>query len=77
MEPVGDLHGRRCRLPRAIRIHAAAVTRDDLGGRVGAQPLGETGGAALGQEVDGPARLEVDQDRAVSPAAALRPIIHA
>ncbi len=77
VEAVGHLRRARRALPPTLGVGPAAIAADDLDAGVLDQPRGEGRGAAVGQEVDWSATLEVHQDRAVRLAAPHRPIVHA
>ena len=77
MPAVRDLDGVRRAPGGSLGIGAGAVA--DHGGHPGMrlQPRRQRVGAAVGQQVDNPAALEIAQDRAVVMALAPCPIIHA
>ena len=58
-------------------IAAGAVTGDDLYAGMISQPGGNGLGVAIGQQVDGPVALQIDDDGAVAPAAAPGPVVDA
>jgi hypothetical protein len=74
---VGDLHRLRRACCGATAVLGRAVARDDLDPWAASQPSGERPGRAVRQEVGDPPPLEVDQDGAVRPAFAPRPVVHA
>ena len=73
---IRNLHGIRCPLPHSVGIGAGAVTGDNLDPTVAPQPGRERVYLPVGQQVDDPVALQVDQDGSVVPAAPPRPIIH-
>ena len=73
---VGDLHGIRCTLPDGVSIGAGAVASDDLDPAVTPQPSRERAGLAVGQKIDDPIALQVDQNGSVGLAAPPGPVIH-
>jgi len=73
---VGDLNGQRCAAGRAVGIAAGAVAADDLRTGAGSQPGGERIGGPVGQHIDRAARLDIDQQGAVTVPAAQREVIH-
>ena len=73
---VAHLSGLGSASARRIGVGAAAIAADHLGAGVFAQPRDERLGAAVRQEVDDAAPLEVAKDGAVAPAAAPRPVVH-
>ena len=66
MEPVGDLLRRGCSLPRALRIRFRAVPHDSRHARTLPQPSGQTLGRAIGEQIDWPMGLQIDQQRAIA-----------
>ena len=77
VEAVGHLDGVRCSLAGALGVGACPVPADDLHAGVVFQPLGQGGGLAVLQHVDGPVGVHVDQDGRVGMAAPFREVIHA
>ena len=77
MKPVSHLDRIRGSLPGAFGVGAGPVPADDLHAWVVAQPLGEGVSLAVGQHVDRPVRVHVDQDRGVGMAAPFREVIAA
>ena len=75
--PVGDLDGQRRALGGAFGVTAAAVPADDLHAGVGVQPGAEGFRGPLGQHVDRPAGVDVDQHGAVDMPLAQGKVIHA
>ncbi len=75
--PVGDLDRVRCSLAGALGVAAASVAADDLNARVVAQPGGEGVGGAVGQNVDRPAGVHVEQHRRVSVPTAAGEVVDA
>ena len=73
--PIGDLHGRRRAQRGAAPILGRAVACDDLHLRLAAEPGGQRQGGAVRQQVNGALPFEVDQDGAVAPTLAQRPVI--
>ena len=70
VEAIGDLIGVRRPRTRALGIGAPAIPRDDLYPGVRRESRGERRGLAVRQEVDHAPALEIDEHRAVPPAAA-------
>jgi hypothetical protein len=70
MPAVGNLDGAGCPGANALGVGAGPITRDDLHAWVIPEPGRDGQGLAIGQQVDGPVALEVDDDGAVAPAAA-------
>lgn len=60
-----------------LGVGAGAVAADHLHARVLGQPAGDGRDAAVGQQVDGAAGLDVHQDRRVHVTLAQRELIHA
>ncbi|MDH6115359.1 hypothetical protein P3T36_007195 [Kitasatospora sp. MAP12-15] len=58
-------------------VGGGAVAADHLDARVLGQPAGDCRDGAVGQQVDGPARLDVDQDRRVDVSFAQCELVHA
>ena len=63
--------------PGALGIGAGPVPADDLHAGVVCQPPGQGAGLAVGQHVDGPVRVHVDQDGRVGMTLPFREVIHA
>jgi hypothetical protein len=62
MPPVADLKGIGQGLMHRIGVAGGAVTADDLDARMLTQPRGKSVGPAVGQDIDPPAGLGVDQN---------------
>jgi DNA invertase Pin-like site-specific DNA recombinase len=77
VETVSDLDRLRRTKPATFGIPARTVTTNHLSAWVSAQPGGEGIGAAVGQQVNGPAGVHVDDDAAVGVALAEREIVDA
>jgi hypothetical protein len=77
VKAIGDLLGLRCALPDPLGVRTGAVTADHLQLRVSAQPGGEGVGGAVGQQVDHPPLLQVDQDGAEVAPFPTRPVVDA
>jgi hypothetical protein len=75
MPAIRDLQGIRCALPDTVCVGAGAVARDDLHSAMALQPRREGRGLAIGQKVDHPVALQIDQDGAVVLAAPPGPVI--
>ena len=75
MPPVRDLDRVWRSLPDAVGVDAGAVTRDDLHPRVPLQPRRQALGPAVGQQVEDPVPLQVDEDGPIAVTAPPRPII--
>ena len=60
----------------AVYVGLVTITTDHLDVEMGLKCLGERFGRALGQEIDHPPPLEVDQDRPVAVALLYVPIVH-
>jgi hypothetical protein len=63
--PVADLEDIRQRLMYCVGVAGGTVTADDLHTRMLTQPRGKGAGPAVGQDIDPPAGLGVDQDQLV------------
>ena len=74
---VGDLDRLRRAAGAAVGVDPGPVPADHLRSRPGRQPGGERVRRPLAQDVDGPAGLDVDQQRPVTAALAQRELIHA
>lgn len=72
--PVGDLYRIGRTLPDAVGVDAGPVAGDHRHAGIGLQPRRQALGAAVGQQVDHPVALEVDQHRPVPVAATPSPI---
>ncbi|ESZ04466.1 hypothetical protein X737_36885 [Mesorhizobium sp. L48C026A00] len=77
MEPISHLARLRCALTDSLRIQAAAVSADDLDGRVVPQPLCCTLDAPIIENVNNRATLEINHDGAVSRRSPPTPVIYA
>lgn len=77
MKPIGDLLGLRCAFADGLRIQAAAVPTDDLDRRMVLKPLGGTLDAAVVQNIDNRAALEINHDGSVARRAPPAPVIDA
>ncbi|TWI22265.1 hypothetical protein IQ26_06698 [Mesorhizobium tianshanense] len=77
MKPIGYLPGLRCAFTDGLRIQAAAVSADDFDGGMVPQPPGCIIDAAVVQNVDNRATLEIDHDGPVSCRASPAPVIDA
>jgi len=75
MPPVRDLDRVGRSLPDAIGVDAGAVARDDLHPRVLLQPRRQAFSSAVGQQVEDPVPLQVDEDGPIAVTAPPRPII--
>jgi hypothetical protein len=76
MPPVRDLDRVWRSLPDAVGVDAGAVTRDDLHARVPLQPRGKALSSTVGQQVEDPVPLQVDEDGSVAVTAPPSPIIN-
>jgi hypothetical protein len=65
LEPEEYVLSVRCSGARRRRKDGGAVAADHFHARVVGQPAGQGGGFAVGENVDGPVDVDVDQDRAV------------
>jgi len=77
VEAVGDLDGGGRALPCAVGIRPASIPCDDLDARMGREPGGEGRRRPVGQEIDRPMPLQVDEDGAKHLPASIAPIVHA
>ncbi len=77
MKPIGYLLGLRCAFTDGLRIHAAAVSADDLDGGMVPQPPGCTIDTPIIENVDDGATLEINHDGPVSCRSAPTPVIDA
>jgi hypothetical protein len=75
VESVGDLPRPRRAPRRGLGVLPGAVARHDLGPRVGAQPGDQRRRLPSAQDVDGPARLEIDQQGRVPLAPPERDVV--
>ena len=66
MKPVGDLLRLGRALPRAFRIGFRAVPHDSRHARTLPQPSRQTLGRAIGEQIDWPMGLQIDQQRAIA-----------
>lgn len=69
MPPVPDLQGVGQNLVHGVGVAGGAVPADDLHTRMLAQPRCKGVGPAVGQDIDTPAGLCLDQDGRVGPGA--------
>ena len=74
---VGHLLGLRCTRAGAVAEGAGAVAADDPHLRVVVQPGGEGVRGAVGEDVDRPVGIHVDEDCRVGAAAAYGELVHA
>jgi len=74
---VGHLHRVGRTLTPALSVGPAAVAADKLDARVRREPVGQACRARIGEEVDRPSTLEIDQDRGVGAPFPQAPVIHA
>jgi hypothetical protein len=72
----GNLNSIWRTLTHAIRIRAGAVTCDHLDTWMSAEPNSKRHRLSIRQEIHDPVTLQIDQDGAVTVAAAPRPIVH-
>lgn len=70
MPAVGDLQGVRGGFLDGAGVGGGPVAADDLDAGVGGEPGREGLGGAVGQDIDGTAGFDVDQEGAVSATAA-------
>lgn len=77
MPPVRDLNGGGRTLADAISVGASTITSDNLDARMSFQPCGNGVSLAVGQQVDRTIALKIDQNGAVTLAAAPRPVVDA
>jgi hypothetical protein len=77
VEAVCDLYGCWRALARAFGVRSAAVTADDLDAWVSVQPRRERRRLAVGQQLDGSAAFEINEDGAVALPLALGPVVDA
>jgi hypothetical protein len=68
VEAIGDVDGIRGAEPCGFGVGGGAVAADDLHSGVGSQPGPDSFHGAVGQQVDGTAGLDVDQDGRVDVA---------
>jgi hypothetical protein len=74
--PVSDLDGIRRAEPCRLGEDRTAAPADHLDAGVRPQPLGQTLGTALRQQVDDGAALQITEQRAIAPALPPRPFVH-
>lgn len=77
MPPIGDLNSLWRTHTGALGIGVSAIPADDLHAGMPPEPSGEGAGFAVGQNVDRPAGLDVDQHSRIPVPSAEREIIHA
>lgn len=75
--PVGDLNGLRGADAGAFGVGAGPVPADDLHAAVLSEPGGKGAGFPVGQDVDRPTGIDVDQHRRIPVASAQSEVIHA
>jgi hypothetical protein len=75
--PVGGLNGAGRAAGAAVGVDPGPVTADRPGSRPGRQRGGERVRGPLGEDVDRPARLDVDQQRAVAVPLPQGELVHA
>jgi len=75
MPPVRDLDSIWRSLPDAVGVNAGAVARDDLHPGVPLQPRRQALGPAVGQQVEDPVLLQVNEDGPIAVTAPPSPII--
>lgn len=74
---IGDLDRGRCTSSDRASIFSRAVPRDEADPRPGLKPGGQRFGIAIGQQVNRPPTLEIDDDRAVARAFPQCPVVDA
>jgi len=74
---IGDLDRGRCTSSDRASIRSRAVPRDEADPRPGLKPGGQRFGIAIGQQVNRPPTLEIDDDRAVARAFPQCPVVDA
>ncbi|GJE65052.1 hypothetical protein LNAOJCKE_2260 [Methylorubrum aminovorans] len=77
MPAVGDLHGRRRAQRGAAGVLGRTIARHEPDLRLAAEPCGPRLGRAVGQQVERSSAFEIDDDGAVGPPLAQRPVINA
>ena len=77
MPPIADLDGIRSAGSDAVGIAAGAITGNDLSAGMILQPGRDRVTLAVGQQVDRPVALQIDDDRAVALAPPPGPVIDA
>ena len=75
MKAVGYLLGLRSAEPDTLGVGTGAVTADHLHLRVSAEPGGEGVSRTVGEQIDNPMPLQVDQDGAEIAPFPTRPIV--
>ena len=73
---IGDLDGVRGTLADAVGVGTGTIAGDDLDARPVTQPGGDGSSLAIGQEIDHPVCLEVDQHRAVATPTPPGPVVN-
>lgn len=77
MEAISDLDRIGCGGAYGPGIRTGAVAAPDLGAGMSLKPVGQSGGGAVGQDIDRPAGLDVDEDGAVDVTALEREVVDA
>lgn len=75
MPPVGDLDGLRGAGGRALSEERGPIPADDLDARPFGEPGRKAGRLPVGQQVDRPTDLDIDQDGPVVPSFAGRVLV--
>lgn len=75
MPAIGDLLGMGQRDAHGLRVGTGPIPRDDLDGRVPAQPLRRSGSLAANENLDGLTSLQIDNDRSVVVTTSDGPVI--
>ncbi|MDX6391411.1 MAG: hypothetical protein QOJ73_2474 [Streptosporangiaceae bacterium] len=73
--PIGHLDRLGCPTADAFGVGTGTVPADHPGSRVLTQPRGEGGGLAIGEQIDGATRVDVDEYGAVDVPAAQGKVI--
>lgn len=77
MPAVGDLNCIRGAAADALGVGAGTVAGDDFHTGVVLQPVRNCPRLAIGQHIDGAVAFQIDNESAVAPAAAPRPVVDA
>jgi len=75
VEAIGHLQSVRCPEANPLRIRPRAIPRDDQHLGMSAQPGSEGLRRPIGQQVDDPVQIEVDENRAVAASLAACPVV--
>ena len=77
MPAIGHLYGLGCAFGRPLSVGARAIAGNNLNSWVLAQPCCKRLCGSVWQQINWAALIQIDQNRAIGSAFALRPVVHA